>query len=796
MTSHLPSPRGGPAWPRGALSTVTAVLGGLALATTGAAQIPGQRPSPHIAYVYPAGGQQGTTLKVAVGGQNLVGASTAYFSVLDLQARVAGYERPITQREFQDAREKLQELMDKRAAARAGKKDGKSAAVTWTAADDAMVAELRLKVANPPNRQANPSMAETVTLEITIPKHAPPGEHELRVRGTSGVSNPVVFMVGQLTEFTEPLITPTTPPAEAGRQTGAGPVKIKPAREIAIPAVANGQILPGEIDRLRFAAKKGQKLTMAVYGRALIPYLADAVPGWFQPTLALFDAKGRELSYADDYRFSPDPVLLYEIPADGDYTLEIKDSIFRGREDFVYRIAIGELPFVTSIFPLGAGPGQQASFHLEGWNLSSQKLAVDTTGKGIGVYLLAVRNNAQLSNQVKFAVDGDAEAAEAEPNNAPDAAQSITAPLVVNGRIEKSGDTDFFRFNGKAGESVVAEVFARRLNSPLDSVLELMDAAGKRVAINDDHEDKRSARDTHHADSRISVTLPADGVYLLKLSDGQRAGGPEYGYRLRVGPPRPDFELRVTPSTINARGGTHVPVTMYALRRDGFDGEILLGLKDAPRGFVLSGGRIPPGQDKVMLTLWVPPMQDEEPFNLTFGGRATIAGKPVAHLAVPAEDMEQAFAYRHLVPARQLKVQVSARGAAGRVVSRTPLQVPWNGRGKVRVSLPNVRGLANVRAELPGAPNGITVASASASGEEVEVVIACDGEKVKPGTAGNLILNLYGDRDVKAAKNNSKKAQQRSYLGSLPAIPFEISGGPPPNTASAAAGGAKVSVVK
>ena len=36
----------------------------------------------------------------------------------------------------------------------------------------------------------------------------------------------------------------------------------------------------------------------------------------------------------------------------------------------------------------------------------------------------------------------------------------------------------------------MAEVYARRLDSPLDSVLKLTDAAGKQLAFNDDHEDK------------------------------------------------------------------------------------------------------------------------------------------------------------------------------------------------------------------------------------------------------------------------------------------------------------------
>jgi hypothetical protein len=35
-----------------------------------------------------------------------------------------------------------------------------------------------------------------------------------------------------------------------------------------------------------------------------------------------------------------------------------RDALYRGREDFVYRIAIGELPFVTDIFPLGGRPAR------------------------------------------------------------------------------------------------------------------------------------------------------------------------------------------------------------------------------------------------------------------------------------------------------------------------------------------------------------------------------------------------------------------------------------------------------
>ncbi len=64
---------------------------------------------------------------------------------------------------------------------------------------------------------------------------------------------------------------------------------------------------------------------------------------------------------------------------------------------------------------------------------------------------------------------------------------------MVNGRIATPGEQDFFRIDARAGEEIIAEVFARRLDSPLDSVLRLTDAAGKQLAFNDDFEDKGRA---------------------------------------------------------------------------------------------------------------------------------------------------------------------------------------------------------------------------------------------------------------------------------------------------------------
>ena len=77
--------------------------------------------------------------------------------------------------------------------------------------------------------------------------------------------------------------------------------------------------------------------------------------------------------------------------------------------------------------------------------------------------------------------------------------------------------------------------------------------------MNDDFEDKAAALLTHQADSLIQIKLPAAGSYYLSIADTQHKGGPDYAYRLRISHPQHDYQLRVTPSSISARGGQSVP---------------------------------------------------------------------------------------------------------------------------------------------------------------------------------------------------------------------------------------------
>jgi len=736
------------------------------------AQNPGGafRAPPRLGYVYPAGAQQGTTVTVSLGGQNLEGATALRCSGPGLTARITGFHRPLNQKEVNELREKLEQLQRKREAAQADPK-----APALTPEDIQFATEARAKLANRQGRQANPALSETVTVELTVAADAPPGDRELRLRTPNGFSNPIVFQVGTLPEFVSPVVTSEDPAAEgAARRTDQRAAPRVPPTVVPLPVLVNGQILPGETDRYKFSARAGQRLTLVASARALLPYLADAVPGWFQATLAVYNSAGREVAYDDDFRFSPDPVLAYVIPADGDYTVEIKDSIYRGREDFVYRLALGELPFITSIYPLGCTPAPRSSFALAGWNLPGGRLEMDTTARPQGWYDLFVRDQAHISNTVLFAVDPQPDTAELEPNDTPAQAQPLTLPALVNGRIDRPDDTDVYRLHGKAGDQLVAEILARRLQSPLDSVLRLTDAAGRTLASNDDFEDKAAGLLAHQADSRLTATLPADGDYFMHVTDAQHQGSPAHAYRLRIGPPRPDFELRVAPSAVNLRAGGSQVITVFALRHDGFAGEIKLGLADAPAGFSLSGARLPAGQDRIQLTLNAPANPRDEPVRLKLGGVALIAGRTIARTALPADDMMQAFLYRHLVPAREFLADVSGRTGPLHVTTKLPLEIPAGGTAKINLASAYPRRVELSRAELSDAPAGLTLQQAEKHGDELELVIACDAAKMKPGTEGNLILHGFTER---AGKDGRKQANLP--LGPAPAIPYVITAAKP-----------------
>lgn len=689
---------------------------GLAILVAAASSVRAQ--SQYIGFVYPAGGQQGATFPIRLGGQGLIHVSDVVVSGEGVSARLVDFYAVLGNQELGLLSQQLRELKKKETTlsdamvaqitsyefpATIGPDTGPNVVASLICPicgsanpiDAAFCIKCNAKLEKPKDPKSvekgdknspksekevakqklidriekrfaederNPavrSQTELVFAEITVAPDAKPGRREIRVITKRGISNPLPFYVGQVPEVArKPMKTMQLP--VLGKEHLAQ--RKRPPEEeelrITVPCTMNGQIAAGEVNRYRFQASKGQRLVISTKARELAPYVPDGVPGWFQAVLKLCDANGKELAYNDDFRFNPDPLIYFEVPKDGEYLLTINEALYRGRESFVYRITIGELPCVTSIFPLGGRVGEPVKIELDGWNLEKTTLTAPPKDAKPGRHLIAATNGRLVSNYVPFALDTLPECLEKEPNDEPSRSQKVNLPIIVNGRVDRPGDWDVFEVEGKAGETIVAEVYARRLGSPLDSVLKVTDVNGKIIAINDDHYDAASGLNTDHADSYLMVKLPADGKYFIHLGDTRRQAGKEYAYRLRISQPQPDFAMCLIPSSICIRSKASAAVTVYAIRKDGYDGPIKLSFKNLPKGLESPGVTLAAKQEVVGLTLKTNLMSMEKPVYLTVVGAAKLGDREIVHEAMPAEDKMQAFLWRHLLPAENLPALV------------------------------------------------------------------------------------------------------------------------------------------
>src|SRR5262249_786433 len=96
-------------------------------------------------------------------------------------------------------------------------------------------------------------------------------------------------------------------------------------------------------------------------------------------------------------------------------------------------------------------------------------------------------------NMARFESSPSPEFAEAEPNDTPAQARYLPIPSAISGRISSTpslphstasstrADIDHISFDARKGDRLTIETLARRLGSPLDSVIDILDAEGKPV---------------------------------------------------------------------------------------------------------------------------------------------------------------------------------------------------------------------------------------------------------------------------------------------------------------------------
>jgi hypothetical protein len=97
-----------------------------------------------------------------------------------------------------------------------------------------------------------------------------------------------------------------------------------------LPLAFNGVIeKPGDNDYFKFTAKKGQQYEVECFARRIRSAL--------DPFMYLYNEKGSQIAASDDSR-GPDSYFRFNVPADGEYTIRVRDHLDRGAAEYVYRI--------------------------------------------------------------------------------------------------------------------------------------------------------------------------------------------------------------------------------------------------------------------------------------------------------------------------------------------------------------------------------------------------------------------------------------------------------------------------
>lgn len=655
-----------------------------------------------LGYLYPAGGQTGSVVEIEAGGLNITKATKVLFNHPGIKGEVF----PLVEKQNKGKKKKL-------------------------------------------NDQSSPQLADRVRIRITIASNVPCGLYDLRLQAPQGVSNMLPFEVSSYPNF-----------IESGKSSLGNPDVVD------LPAVLCGQATPGGIDCFRFSGRKGDTMVASVKGRLLVPYIADAVPGWFQPVIRIVDSEGREVAYSDDYQHNVDPLIIAELPHDGDYTLMIHDAIYRGRQDFNYRIQLGVIPFVTGRYPAYGVAGKKVTQRLEGVNLHSSRAAVKIKEEGYSQ--LTYTDRTGTSNAVSFY---------AVPRNVrliqyPEKESRLTLDSAISDSLTVQSPIKRYRISTRWGEPVVVELIGRRNGSRIDAVVRLVDKYGEVVAQADDAEDPTQGLMTFHADPLLHYVPERGGEMILEVEDLHGGYGKDYHYLLRLHRKKPAFNAFVSPANVTVPAGGTASFRVDIPEK--YKAPATLSIYGLPAGFTTSSITQIRGKAwDVSITSPKNARQRRFPIKLQMSYSDKSGENQIDVL--PADNMMQAFYYIHHIQAAEFSVEVAAPSPYRMSLAMNPdipVTFSFNDRMiPVKVKFdkdPDFKEIINL--ELGKKNSMFSLEPVSVLPEETEKVIYIKlneaalakrvGKKFHPAWQMNIIGTVKGEI-VKKGKRTFQNAKYR-----------------------------------
>ena len=403
------------------------------------------------------------------------------------------------------------------------------------------------------------------------------GEHAVRLRTATGTSELRTFYVGALPNIDE----------KEPNNDFAKPQKIP------LNVTVNGVVDTEDVDYFLFEAKKGQRVSAEIEGMRLGTTL-------FDPYVAILDMKRFELASSDDSPLlGQDAVASIVIPADGTYVVQVRESAYGGNGACAYRLHVGTFPRPTAVVPAGGKPGEEVEVRFLGDPAGEIRQKIKLPATAEPKFGLFAQNNSGISpSPIPFRLNDLPNVIEVEPNgNHQQATPVPQLPAALNGVISKPGEVDHFRFTAKKGQTFDVHCYARRLGSPLDSVMTIAAFGGGAIIGNDD---------AVGPDSYFRFSVPEDKEYVLSITDHLGQGGLSYFYRVELTPVQPRLTLSIPKvalfsqerQTIDVPRGNRYASLISASRAD-FGGDLVVGADGLPPGVTLSADNVPANLDVV-----------------------------------------------------------------------------------------------------------------------------------------------------------------------------------------------------
>lgn len=456
-----------------------------------------------------------------------------------------------------------------------------------------------------PTDNKNGSDAAKLRVKFDVPADAPIGLHTVRIATKNGVSNFRPFIVDELNAVAE-LETNRT-------KDGAQPV--------AAPCVVTGRTDPEASDFFKVKVTAGQKLTFEVLGRRIGSPL--------DPILVLHDAQSkREIIglYADDTPgLMSDCRLTHTFKDAGEVIVEVRDTTYRGGNDYFYRLRIGDFPSATTAFPLAVQRGQDAKIGFAGpgtEGIPAVALKAPTDPALAAVYAAPKAATGASGWPLPVRLSDHVELVEQEPNDDIAKANKLPVPGGVSARFGTKGDVDHFTATGKKGQKLAIAALTYEVNAPTEVLIRVLDAKGAEL----------TRSNPAQPGARVDFTPKDDGDFIVACEQLNYLFGPNEIYHLTIAPTSPDFAatLALDRYEAPAGGGTAVAVGSI-VRLNGYAGPVELSVVGDPN---LSGSiTVPANQTQTYVPLLVKSGAKPGAYGFRVQAKATIDGKDVIRFA-------------------------------------------------------------------------------------------------------------------------------------------------------------------